>query len=87
MEQDHGRSTFEELIMEALLCPSCQAELDTRSKEQTCGQCQAPVRVTAICPTCQQELERLKACGAVDYFCQHGHGLISKKRVEFIPLV
>ncbi|MEF7683050.1 zinc-ribbon domain-containing protein, partial [Klebsiella pneumoniae subsp. pneumoniae] len=22
-----------------------------------------------------------------DYFCQHGHGLISKKRVEFIPLV
>ncbi|MCZ5895738.1 zinc-ribbon domain-containing protein, partial [Escherichia coli] len=25
-----------------------------------------------------------KACGAVDYFCQHGHGLISKKRVEFI---
>ncbi|WP_430506622.1 zinc-ribbon domain-containing protein, partial [Escherichia coli] len=23
-------------------------------------------------------------CGAVDYFCQHGHGLISKKRVEFI---
>ncbi|HDT1444795.1 TPA: zinc-ribbon domain-containing protein, partial [Escherichia coli] len=21
---------------------------------------------------------------AVDYFCQHGHGLISKKRVEFI---
>ncbi|MGQ7157144.1 YfgJ family double zinc ribbon protein, partial [Escherichia coli] len=24
----------------------------------------------------------LKACGAVDYFCQHGHGLISKKRVD-----
>ncbi|MDU1471012.1 zinc-ribbon domain-containing protein, partial [Escherichia coli] len=22
--------------------------------------------------------------GAVDYFCQHGHGLISKKRVEFV---
>ena len=51
--------------MEALLCPSCQAELDTRSKEQTCGQCQAPVRVTAICPTCQQELERLKEEGLI----------------------
>jgi hypothetical protein len=25
----------------------------------------------------------LKACGAVDYFCQQGHGLISKKRVIF----
>jgi len=21
----------------------------------------------------------------VDYFCQNGHGLISKKRVEFVP--
>ncbi|HAO0510186.1 TPA: hypothetical protein IG034_004195, partial [Escherichia coli] len=25
-----------------------------------------------------------KACGAVDYFCQYGHGLISKTRVEFV---
>ncbi|MBD4516896.1 hypothetical protein GUG76_17515, partial [Xanthomonas citri pv. citri] len=41
----------------------------------------------ARCPECHQPLEVLKACGAVDYFCQHGHGLISKKRVEFIPLV
>ncbi|HDW3790874.1 TPA: zinc-ribbon domain-containing protein, partial [Escherichia coli] len=23
-------------------------------------------------------------CGAVDYFCQYGHGLISKTRVEFV---
>ncbi|XNM86295.1 zinc-ribbon domain-containing protein [Escherichia coli] len=29
-------------------------------------------------------VEVLKACGAVDYFCQHGHGLISKKRVESV---
>ncbi|WP_421299954.1 zinc ribbon domain-containing protein [Aeromonas veronii] len=69
--------------MEALFCPSCQAELDTRSKEQTCGQCQANVHVTAICPTCQQELERLKACGAVDYFCNHCNSLISKRTVQF----
>ncbi|AFD59430.1 hypothetical protein UMN798_2715 [Salmonella enterica subsp. enterica serovar Typhimurium str. 798] len=26
----------------------------------------------------------MKACGAVDYFCQNGHGLISKKRVNFV---
>ncbi|TNJ20104.1 ubiquitin--protein ligase [Aeromonas sobria] len=69
--------------MEALLCPSCQAELDARSKEQTCGQCQAPVRVTASCPTCQQELERLQACGAVDYFCNHCNSLVSKRTVQF----
>ncbi|TNH94348.1 zinc ribbon domain-containing protein [Aeromonas sobria] len=69
--------------MEALLCPSCQAGLDARSKEQTCGQCQAHVRVTAICPTCQQELERLQACGAVDYFCNHCNSLVSKRTVQF----
>ncbi|MGL5091475.1 MAG: zinc ribbon domain-containing protein [Aeromonas sobria] len=69
--------------MEALLCPSCQAELDARSKEQTCGQCQAHVRVTASCPTCQQELERLQACGAVDYFCNHCNSLVSKRAVQF----
>ncbi|MFQ2222545.1 zinc ribbon domain-containing protein [Aeromonas enteropelogenes] len=69
--------------MEAPLCPSCQAELDTRSKEQTCGQCQANVRITALCPTCQQELERLKACGAVDYFCNHCNNLVSKRSVQF----
>ncbi|MGL6150228.1 MAG: zinc ribbon domain-containing protein [Aeromonas sobria] len=69
--------------MEALLCPSCQAELDARSKEQTCGQCQAHVRVTAICPICQQELERLQACGAVDYFCNHCNSLVSKRTVQF----
>ncbi|MGI3453244.1 zinc-ribbon domain-containing protein, partial [Citrobacter arsenatis] len=35
---------------------------------------------------CHQPLQVLKACGAVDYFCQNGHGLISKKRVEFVPV-
>ncbi|MFM5440602.1 zinc ribbon domain-containing protein [Aeromonas enteropelogenes] len=69
--------------METPLCPSCQAELDTRSKEQICGQCQANVRITALCPTCQQELERLKACGAVDYFCNHCNNLVSKRSVKF----
>ncbi|PKQ76763.1 zinc ribbon domain-containing protein [Aeromonas sobria] len=69
--------------MEALLCPSCQAELDARSKEQTCGQCQAHILVTASCPTCQQELERLQACGAVDYFCNHCNSLVSKRTVQF----
>ncbi|MDM3143237.1 zinc ribbon domain-containing protein, partial [Citrobacter sp. Cf120] len=35
------------------------------------------------CPECHLPLQVLKACGAVDYFCQNGHGLISKKRVEY----
>lgn len=39
-----------------------------------------------LCPDCRQPLQVLKACGAVDYFCQNGHGLISKKRVNFVIL-
>ncbi|PKH21821.1 hypothetical protein CIG19_14855 [Enterobacterales bacterium CwR94] len=39
---------------------------------------------TPRCPDCDQPLEVLKACGAVDYFCAT-HGLISKKRVNFVP--
>ena len=44
------------------------------------------IPLEARCPECHQPLQVLKACGAVDYFCQNGHGLISKKRVEFVPV-
>ena len=33
------------------------------------------------CPHCQNELEKIQACGAVDYFCNHCNLLISKKAV------
>ncbi|WP_105287363.1 zinc ribbon domain-containing protein, partial [Escherichia sp. MOD1-EC4516] len=49
-----------------------------------CATCAKDFTIQALCPDCHQPLQVLKACGAVDYFCQHGHGLISKKRVEFI---
>ena len=35
------------------------------------------------CPTCQHELERLRACGVVDYFCNHCNSLVSKRSVQF----
>ncbi|MDM5129665.1 ubiquitin--protein ligase [Aeromonas piscicola] len=69
--------------MSTLICPACSAELDSRSPEIGCGQCQARYRIRALCPTCQQELERLKACGAVDYFCNHCNSLVSKRAVRF----
>ena len=55
------------------ICPTCQASLEVLGNE-------------ARCPECHKPLEVLKACGAVDYFCQNGHGLISKKRVEWVPV-
>lgn len=69
--------------MNTLTCPACQGELDSRSRETTCGQCQAHYRIRALCPACGQELERLKACGAVDYFCNHCNTLVSKRTVLF----
>jgi hypothetical protein len=71
------------MTMSLLTCPACQAELDSRSPEASCGQCHARYRIRALCPTCLHELERLRACGAVDYFCNHCNSLVSKRTVQF----
>lgn len=59
-------------------CPLCHAPLDVKGSSAHCAQCERVFTLEARCPECHQPLEVLKACGAVDYFCQHGHGLISK---------
>ncbi|MCV5282559.1 zinc ribbon domain-containing protein, partial [Escherichia coli] len=35
-------------------------------------------------PNCQQPFQILKSFIAINYFYHHDHGLISKKRVEFV---
>lgn len=67
-----------------LNCPVCDNPLEQQGESAHCGQCEKDFALQALCPECHQPLEVLKACGAVDYFCQNGHGLISKKRVEFV---
>lgn len=67
-------------------CPVCHTQLAVQGNSAHCERCAKDYAVEARCPDCHQPLEVLKACGAVDYFCQHGHGLISKKRVEFVPI-
>ncbi|WEF29305.1 zinc ribbon domain-containing protein [Klebsiella aerogenes] len=69
-----------------LNCPVCHGPLEAQGNSARCAHCKKDFVVEARCPDCHQLLEVLKACGAVDYFCQHGHGLISKKRVEFVPV-
>lgn len=69
--------------MENMHCPDCHAALTLRGAQGHCIACDKDFRLEACCPDCHQPLEVLKACGAVDYFCRNGHGLISKKRVEF----
>lgn len=68
-------------------CPVCHAQLAVQGNNSArCERCAKEYVVEARCPDCHKPLEVLKACGAVDYFCQNGHGLISKKRVEFVPI-
>ncbi|MEH5097752.1 zinc ribbon domain-containing protein [Atlantibacter hermannii] len=66
-------------------CPHCQQPVEVNATVARCEHCQQDITLKARCPDCHQPLQVLKACGAVDYFCQNGHGLISKKRVEFVP--
>ncbi len=67
------------------LCPNCQQSLIHDVNGFDCANCGQHFDSIALCPDCHQPLQVLKACGAVDYFCPHGDGLISKKRVEFMP--
>ncbi|MFK3661579.1 zinc ribbon domain-containing protein [Scandinavium sp. NPDC088450] len=67
-----------------LTCPVCHGPLEQQGDKAHCAKCSQDFTLTALCPDCHKPLEVLKACGAVDYFCQNGHGLISKKRVEFV---
>ncbi|TCS43787.1 zinc-ribbon domain-containing protein [Reinekea marinisedimentorum] len=34
-----------------------------------------------LCPKCNSELEELRACGAVNYFCNSCNELVSKRSV------
>ncbi|THD56585.1 primosomal protein N' (replication factor Y) - superfamily II helicase [Enterobacteriaceae bacterium ML5] len=64
-------------------CPVCEQPMSWVSGHFRCDACGSEYNQTALCPDCQQPLQELKACGAVDYFCQNGHGMVSKKRVLF----
>ncbi|MFT8211041.1 MAG: zinc ribbon domain-containing protein [Symbiopectobacterium sp.] len=66
------------------LCPHCQHTMNRRHDSQfQCSQCHQRFEQQARCPECQQPLQTLSACGSVSYFCQQGHGLISRQRVLF----
>ena len=65
----------------SIICPDCHAELKPQNGMAHCDNCNKDIQLEAHCPECNQPLQVLKACGAVDYLSQQGHGLISKKRV------
>ncbi len=67
-----------------ILCPQCQHTMIWLKDNQfQCSQCHQHFQQQAHCPECQHPLQTLSACGSVSYFCQRGHGLISRQRVLF----
>ena len=68
-----------------VFCPQCyQTLLWQQGNIYHCATCDKGYLQVAPCPECNKPLDKMQACGAVDYFCQHGHGLVSKKRLHFI---
>ena len=66
------------------ICSHCHSALTGEPDDLHCPQCHGRYRNTAHCPECQAILQVLKACGAVDFFCQQ-HGMISSSRVKWHP--
>ena len=67
-----------------VLCPECRNVMVYQSDRIfRCENCAKSYRQSAYCPECHKPLQKLQGCGATDYLCQNGHGLVSKKRVVF----
>jgi len=67
-----------------LLCPNCQSEL-TRSGESKrhCEACHSNFTLNIGCNECGEALQRLKACGAVNFWCDHCNELKSKSSANY----
>lgn len=63
-------------------CPECDKELDWDSGAYQCNDCNKTYTKVAFCPDCDAELERLRACGALAYFCNTCNEQKSKSRVR-----
>ncbi|MEQ4513120.1 zinc ribbon domain-containing protein [Dickeya zeae] len=74
-------------------CPECQQAMvwrasdrqhdvqHSRNDQYYCEACQRDFLRLTLCPECEQPLQVLRACGAENYLCANGHGLISRSRV------
>ena len=68
-----------------LKCPDCDQEgVDPRYGESRCTACGHRFTLVAHCSQCGAELERVQACGAVDFFCNSCNSLVSKRSVRFV---
>ncbi|WP_372880167.1 zinc ribbon domain-containing protein [Psychromonas sp.] len=62
-----------------LLCPKCNHEVvSSGAQKRHCPACDSNFKLHAACDKCGDELERLQACGAVNFWCNKCNELKSK---------
>lgn len=67
-----------------LNCPKCEHEL-SRSGElkRHCESCNSDFKLHIACNECGDEIERLKACGAVSFWCNNCNEMKSKSSAVY----
>ena len=70
--------------MDKLKCKTCVGKLEKTGKVTLyCPECDIHYGVKSSCKTCGDELERLIACGAVDFWCNECNELKSKSSADY----
>lgn len=65
-------------------CPECGKELVWNNGHYFCGSCEKAFAKQAFCNVCGAELEKIRACGAVNYFCNSCNELKSKSSARYV---
>ncbi|WP_026958891.1 MULTISPECIES: zinc ribbon domain-containing protein [Aliagarivorans] len=66
-------------MTELKACPECGGELHHQHDHWLCDSCHHSFVERFHCDKCGSMLEKLKACGAVDFFCNSCNELKSKR--------
>ncbi|WP_019615001.1 zinc ribbon domain-containing protein [Psychromonas ossibalaenae] len=67
-----------------LQCPKCTGELARSGVlKRRCEACDSDFKLHAACDKCGDELERLQACGAVNFWCHSCNELKSKSTAVY----
>lgn len=67
-----------------LECPKCaHALIRSGELKRRCESCQGDFKLHIACNECGDEIERLKACGAVSFWCNNCNELKSKSSAVY----
>ena len=65
-------------------CPQCNTELERSGElKRHCRTCDSDFLLDVSCRECGQPLQRLKACGAVNFWCEECNELKSKSAAVY----